>query len=237
MKLPLPVCPNISSLAPAVLSAALLVCVHAASAQDKKSAKPAAKAAAGQSLFDGKTLTGWAITDFAGHGEVKAEGGLLMIDSGLALSGVTFTNPTPKMNYEVTLEGKKLSGNDFFCGLTFPYGEKSCTLVLGGWGGAVTGISSIDGADASENETTKFMKFDKEKWYAIRVKVAAKRIEAWVDDEKLVDLDTTDKRLDMRPGEIELNVPFGLATYQTASAFRNIRLQPLASGPPEGAKK
>jgi hypothetical protein len=58
-----------------------------------------------------------------------------------------------------------------------------------------------------------------------------------VDDEKLVDLDTTGKRLDMRPGEIELNVPFGLATYQTASAFRNIRLQPLASGPPAGAKK
>jgi hypothetical protein len=51
-----------------------------------------------------------------------------------------------------------------------------------------------------------------------------------VDDEKLVDLDTTDRRIEMRPGEIELNVPFGLATYQTAAAFRNVRLQPLASG-------
>ncbi|MBI5775452.1 MAG: DUF1080 domain-containing protein [Verrucomicrobia bacterium] len=211
--------------------------VSPARAQEKKSAapaKPAAKAAAGQSLFDGKTLNGWAVTDFAGHGEVKAENGELMIDSGLALSGVTFTNPTPKMDYEVTLEGKKLSGNDFFCGLTFPYGTNSCTFVLGGWGGAVTGLSSVDGADASENETTKFMKFDKDKWYAVRVKVAKKRIEAWVDGEKLVDLDTADKRIEMRPGEIELNVPFGLATYQTAAAFRNLRLQPLAAA---GAKE
>jgi len=231
MKLPLSVHWNISLVVCAVLLVGIsAVTVSAQKEKSATSAKPAAKVAVGQSLFDGKTLAGWAVTDFAGHGEVKVENGELMIDSGLALSGVTFTNPTPKMDYEVTLEGKKLSGNDFFCGLTFPYGTNSCTFVLGGWGGAITGLSSVDGADASENETTKFMKFDKDKWYAVRVKVAQKRIEAWVDDEKLVDLDTADKKIEMRPGEIELNVPFGLATYQTGAAFRNVRLQPLVSG-------
>ena len=70
------------SLVRATLVAVLFVTagVLAIAAQDKKAAK-AVKPAAGQSLFDGKTLAGWTITDFAGHGEVKIEDGLLMIDS------------------------------------------------------------------------------------------------------------------------------------------------------------
>src|SRR5262245_1952623 len=33
-----------------------------------------------QSLFDGKTLTGWKETDFAGRGAVKVESGQLLLD-------------------------------------------------------------------------------------------------------------------------------------------------------------
>ena len=46
-----------------------------------------------------------------------------------------------------------MQGGDFFCGLTFPYGDASCTFVVGGWGGGLVGLSSINGDDASENET------------------------------------------------------------------------------------
>src|SRR5689334_6976670 len=54
-------------------------------------------------LFDGKTLKGWAITDFAGHGEVQATNGTLVLGNGV-MTGVTWTNDIPRMNFEVELE-------------------------------------------------------------------------------------------------------------------------------------
>ena len=60
----------------------------------------------------------------------------------------------PKVDYEVNLDAKRVAGNDFFCGITFPVGKRFCSLIVGGWGGATVGLSSIDGKDAAENETT-----------------------------------------------------------------------------------
>lgn len=198
------------------------------------SAAPAATLATadGLSLFDGSTLKGWAITDFAGHGEVKAENGVLEVSMGASLSGVTWTNAgaVPTNNYEVSLEAKKIDGSDFFCGLTFPVRDSHATLVMGGWGGAVTGISSIDGSDASENETTKFFFYEKNRWYKIRVRVTPGRIEVWLDNDRVINVEITDRKISLRSGDIDLNKPLGLATYQTTAAFRNIQLKRIAPG-------
>src|ERR1700728_945396 len=48
-----------------------------------------------KSLFDGSDLAGWRVTDFAGHGKVECESGLLVIESGDMLSGVNWTNEAP----------------------------------------------------------------------------------------------------------------------------------------------
>ena len=193
-------------------------------------AKPAAAA---QSLFDGKTLTGWKDSGFAGAGEVtvepnfKGQGPVIRIDAGQSLSGLTFTNAVPKTNFEITLEALKVQGNDFFVGLTFPVGEGHATLVLGGWGGATTGISSIDGLDASENDTTKFLGYEKDKWFRIRMKVTPAKLETWINDEKVVDQDLKDRRISMRFGEIESSVPLGIATYQTTTVVRSVQIKSL----------
>lgn len=178
-------------------------------------------------LFDGKTLSGWRVTEFAGHGDVRVEKGQIFLDAGSALTGITFTNKPPVMNFEIAYEAMKLNGSDFFGSLTFPYDKSHCTLVVGGWGGAVFGISSIDGADASENETSKFIKFDNNRWYRIRVRVTPGRIEAWLDDVQEVNLETKDHKISMRSGEIEENVPLGLATWQSAGTLRNLRWRPV----------
>ena len=191
-------------------------------------AKPAA---AEKSLFDGKTLIGWKDSGFAGAGEVtvepnfKGQGPVIRIDAGQSLSGLTFTNPLPKTNFEITLEALKVQGNDFFVGLTFPVGEAHATLVLGGWGGATTGISSIDGLDASENDTTKFLGYEKDKWFRIRMKVTPAKLETWINDEKVVDQDLKDRRISMRFGEIESSVPLGIATYQTTTVVRSVQIK------------
>lgn len=192
-------------------------------------AKPSAPldGAGWKSLFDGKTLTGWSVTDFAGHGAVSCEFGTIVLGAGAALTGIVLTNDHPKLNYEVSLEAARVDGSDFFCGLTFPVGDAFCSLIIGGWGGSVVGLSSIDGMDASENETTHYFKSDRGRWYRIRLRVTTKKIEAWIDDEKLVDLPTADRRITLRAGEIELSKPFGLASWQTTAALRAIHIRPV----------
>lgn len=208
----------------------------AAPATPKPAASPAPAATAttadGLSLFDGKTLKGWATTDFAGHGEVKAENGVLEVGMGATLSGVTWTNAgvLPTVDYEISLEAKKIDGSDFFCGLTCPVRDSHATLVMGGWGGSVTGISSIDGSDASENETTKFFFYEKNRWYKIKVRVTPARIEVWLDNDRVINAEIADKKISLRSGEIDLNKPLGLATFQTTAAFRNIQLKRIAPG-------
>src|SRR6266536_1927801 len=188
-----------------------------------------------QSLFDGKTLKGWKITDFAGGGEVKIENGQLRLHSGVMLTGVSYTNELPRADYEVSLEAMKVDGSDFFCGLTFPVENSFCSFIVGGWGGGVVGLSSIDGMDASENETTKYLKFDPGRWYPIRVRVTSKKIEAWIDNEKLVDQDITDRKISLRPGDIEYSKPFGIATWQTTGALRDIKIRRLAGNGAEAS--
>ena len=166
-------------------------------------------------IFDGKTLAGWKAAEFGSGGEVAVKDGQITLSAGNDLSGVNFTGPMPKMNYELALEAQRVEGGDFFCGLTFPYGETHCTFVVGGWGGSLVGLSSIDGDDASENETTKFKKFEKGRWYKIRVRVTPAKIEAWIDDEQMLDVTTTGKKIAMRAGEIELSKPCGIATFRT----------------------
>jgi len=202
-------------------------CLLATSAASVLAAEP--KAEASPLLFNGKTLEGWKITEFAGKGEVKVEKGELIFRAGEMLTGVTFTNPIPTMSYEISLEAMKLDGNDFFCGLTFPVDKSHATWVVGGWGGSVVGISNIDGQSAVENDTTRHLGFDKNKWYALRLRVTPGRIEAWIDKEKMVDLETQGRRIGMRIGEIELNVPLGLAAWQTSASIRNLKLTTIPS--------
>ena len=125
------------------------------------------------------------------------------------------------MNYEIELEAKRVAGHDFFCGLTFPVGDSSCSLVAGGWGGLVVGLSTLDYYDASENETTSVMDFDEGRWYRFRVRVTEEKIEAWIDGDKVVDVETKGKVIDIR-SEMDLSKPLGIACWQTASAVRGI---------------
>jgi len=192
-----------------------------------------------QEMFDGRSLTGWHETKFSGHGEVQVQGGVLLLKMGDPFTGIDWTNGFPKMNYEIAFDAMRLSGSDFFSGLTVPVGDSFCSLIVGGWGGALVGISSLDGMDASENETTKYETFLQNHWYRIRLRVTQDRLEGWIDQEKLIDVVTTGKRISLRPGEIEESKPLGLACWQTSAALRQIKFRAVdqpADPPKKGAR-
>ncbi len=179
------------------------------------------------SLFDGTNLGFWKITDFGGQGKVYAKDNTLMLEMGNDMTGVTWSGPVLTMNYELNLDAMRVDGNDFFCGLTFPVGKDYVSFVVGGWGGYVCGISCVNYYDASENETSKAGEFETKKWYHIRVRVTPGKILCWIDDEQYVDLDTQDKKLDVRL-EMEDSKPLGIATWRTAGAVKNIYMTKLA---------
>ncbi len=178
------------------------------------------------SLFDGQSLGQWKSTDFGGQGDVYVKDGAIHMEMGSYMTGITWTGPVERMSYEITLDAMRVQGNDFFCGLTFPVGENPCTLILGGWGGGLCGLSNIDYYDASENETTRFQRFENGKWYHVRLRVVPDRIQAWLDDEDLVDIDITGRKIGIR-AEVDLSQPLGIATWVTTGAVRNIRLKKL----------
>lgn len=181
-----------------------------------------------QPLFDGKTLNNWQPTKFGGEGPVKVEDGQIVLEMGGAdLTGITWTGPElPRTNYELALQAMRLDGNDFFAGITFPVADSFCSLILGGWAGTVVGLSSIDGLDASENETSQSIAFDDRRWYDIRIRVTPGKIQAWLDQRQIIDQDITGRKIHTR-GEVELSEPLGVAAWRTKSAVRNIRLRRL----------
>ena len=177
-------------------------------------------------LFDGKTLTNWAVTDFAGHGNVSVASGQINIGMGADLSGITWTNGTlPKTDYEISLEAIKVDGGDFFCGLTFPVADSSCSLIIGGWGGGVIGLSSLDGNDASENETTRSKALETGHWYQVRLRVTPAKIQAWLDQENIIDVSIVGRKVSLRPGSIYMSEPLGVATYETSAGIRDFKLR------------
>jgi hypothetical protein len=178
------------------------------------------------SLFDGKSLDDWKVSEFGGDGEVKVKDDCIILGAGLDLTGIKTDRKLFKQNYEVVLEAKRVDGSDFFCGLTFLVGDDPCSLIVGGWGGGVIGLSSIDDMDASENDTTTYQNFENDRWYRIRLRVTPEQIQAWIDDKLLVEQDITNRRVSIRP-EVELSRPFGFASWQTTAALRDIRIREL----------
>lgn len=178
-------------------------------------------------LFDGKSKEGWRDAPFTGNGEVRVENGTILLGAGKPLTGINFVDAFPKSNYEVRFEAARLAGNDFFASLTFPVGDSFCTLVTGGWGGDIVGLSSIDGWDASDNETRTYLNFEANRWYAFRLEVTAERIKVWIDEKPIVNAAIAGRTIGLRPGPIKISAPFGFASYNTSGALRKIEYRAI----------
>jgi len=190
------------------------------------------------SFFDGKTLTGWKVIaegEFDMHGKIEVKAGAMALGVGMPFSAVRWTGDFPKENFEVECEAMRTTGVDIFCGLTFPVGSSQVSLVLGGWGDTVVGISCIDDLNASENETAKVMSFDNNKWVRVRARVTEKRVEAWVNDEQVVDVERKGRRFSLYPG-LDPIAPFGVFSWQTESKLRKFRIRRLKGSPKKPPK-
>ncbi len=168
----------------------------------------------------------WESIHIGGEGKIKISKEVISLAAGDPITAVRWTGDLPTDNYEVEFEGRRMKGFDFFCAMTFPIGKEHASLVLGGWGGGVVGLSSINGADASENETTQYKPFENETWYKIRVRVTPTKVECLVDGSSIVDVEREDRMFGTR-FEMDSSKPLGIAAYQCDSEFRNLKLRKL----------
>ncbi|MCC9605172.1 DUF1080 domain-containing protein [Blastopirellula sp. JC732] len=193
-------------------------------AEETKEAKPEVV-----KLFDGKTLAGWKIAHqrvFDKHGAVTVKDGELHLAKGDSGTGIYRDDQPPRMNYEITLEAKRTEGDDFFCGMTFPINDQYCTMIIGGWGGGVTGLSNVDDLTAIENGATGYQEFKNDQWYKIRLRVTPESVTAWVDGDSIFSVNTKDVKFSIW-WELEPMRPLGIATWNTSAALRNIEVKKL----------
>ena len=155
------------------------------------------------------------------------EDGAIVLSVGHPMNGVTSTlKDLPHTDYELSYEARRDEGKDFFAAATFPVGKSHITFVNGGWGGYVTGLSSLNGSDASENETTRSMKYKDKTWYTFRVRVTDAAIRCWVDDKEVIAVDIRGRDVGTR-AESNASKPLGFATWETAGSVRKIQIRPL----------
>ena len=109
-----------------------------------------------------------------------------------------------------------------------PWAGTYITLVNGGWGGFVTGLSSLNGMDASENETTRSYRFKNKTWYRFRVRVTDEAIRCWVDDKEIIAVEHREKHVGTRV-ETRSSEPLGFAAWKSGGALRNIEIRPLTA--------
>lgn len=183
------------------------------------------------SLFDGTTTAGWKAAQeefMEGYGAITVDKGTLVLEEGSPMTAAVWTEKFPRENYEVSLEANRLDGFDFFCGMTFPVGESYCTLIVGGWGGSVVGLSNVDDYAADSNETTTVINFENKKWYPIRLRVTAAAIQAWIGGELKIDLKRAGHSFSIWPQQEPVR-PFGIATWYTKAGLRAITFKRLAA--------
>lgn len=157
-------------------------------------------------------------------GEVTEEDDVLRLGFGEMLTAAKWTGEVPVAPFELEYDARRVNGTDFFGAVTFPAGkDEDVTFVLGGWGGGLIGISSIDDLDASENETGQAIGFETGRWYRVRIVREMAKIIVSIDDEKVIDVSTEGRKLSLRPGPISACLPFGFGTWQTTGEIRGAR--------------
>ena len=176
----------------------------------------------------------WQTINFGGEGDVYFKDDALNLDYGNPLTGAKYKGDLAallgesKENYAITLETQRIEGVDMFLGVTFPVGNDGhVSLVLGGWAGAITGLSNLDGLNASENETTQYHAFDDKQWYKVKILVTEEKIQCWLDDKTLVDIKRADYKKYDTHGAVSDTKPFGMFSYGTWGKVKDVKVWKL----------
>jgi hypothetical protein len=185
------------------------------------------------SLLDAALLPHWVAAEIEGAGKAQISAGEIVLPSGGPMTAVRFdaweSMKLPVTDYAIEFEAMRVEGQDFFGAVTFPVRSlKTCaTLVNGGWGGGLVGISNIDEQSANENATRSEHRFVNGQWYRFRIEVRDEEIKCWLDGRLIINASIKARTISLRAGDIEKTAPFGVATYGTTGKVRALVVESL----------
>lgn len=206
---------------------ALAVCLLACRPQSPPAPAPS------WNLLDAQNASRWQPAGIPEEGSLQVKEVEIILAAGLPMSGCKFPAwadlGLPGTDYCVSYEAMRVEGDDIFGMCTFPVAshDAHATFVLGGWGGTLTGISSIDFKDASENATRAEQRFQNGVWHRVRIEVRSHDLRAWVNDRLVVNVSIKGRKVSLRPGYIDHCLPFGFATWNTVGKIRHIEVSGL----------
>ncbi|HRH95350.1 MAG TPA: DUF1080 domain-containing protein [Prosthecobacter sp.] len=184
-------------------------------------------------LLSDEFAASWKAAGMANEGSVIVHNGEIELQPGQPMTGSTFDakkwkdTEMPVTRYAIEYEAMRVEGNDFFGTVTFPVNESHVSLIVGGWGGTLVGISSIDDMDASENNTRGNAWFENNRWHKVRIEVRDDDLRAWIDGKLFVNTSLKGHKLGLRAGDIEKCAPFGFASFATKARIRGVIIRRL----------
>lgn len=187
----------------------------------------APKADEWQSLFDGKSLGAWEpVERFSSKATVA--NGAIVLDTLPEWNAVHWRVDVPREDYELAYEAMRVKGTRDFGTLAFAIGGAThCMLHIGTGEGDTVGLSNFDGRDYRSNGTARTFAFRNGTWYRVLLRVTADRVEAWVDGRKMVDVARAGHAFAPASARLRSIKAFGLCSYASGGAVRNIRLRRL----------
>lgn len=184
-------------------------------------------------LLEAAMVPQWQALTIEGAGMPQIGPGEIVLPEGAPMTAVRFGGweamGLPVVDYAIEYEAMRVAGQDFFGAVTFPIRSlKTCaTLVNGGWGGGLVGISNIDEQSANENATRSEHPFVNGQWYRFRLEVRSEEIKGWLDGRLIINASIKARTISLRAGDIEQCAPFGLATYGTTGKVRGLVVEAL----------
>jgi Domain of Unknown Function (DUF1080) len=182
-------------------------------------------------LLSDEFAPAWKSAGIPEEGAVAIQNGEITLHPGQPMTGAQWalwkSAGLPLSRYAIEYEAMRVQGNDFFGTVTFPVGDSHVSLIVGGWGGTLVGISSIDDMDASENSTTGNAFFENHRWHKVRIEVRDDELRAWINDKLFVSTSTRGHKLGLRTGDIGKCLPFGFASYASQARIRSVLIRRL----------
>ena len=141
--------------------------------------------------------------------------GTELVQSSLATDVRLLFGDTSWQNYEISLEAKKIGGNEGFLIMFRANGNNYYWLNLGGWGNTKHAIEKSTGGSRGIVGTEVTGSITTDQWYNIRIRCEDGRYQVWLDSSLIIDYTDSSPHLS---GQV------GVGTWATQARFRNIQV-------------